>query len=1489
MALDGRVVSHRKRRRRRQDKPAISAHLLLDERLTGDIGTVSEDLFSDLFPGLNNLSEHADDTRTLHVAITPWMPASLSAVTAISWTILSVRKHDSKTSARELAHSSILFPASSLALQSFKHTLESLSPHRTRRLDAPIEIRVLDVVPLPLDAVFVSLDTDALQKLEDVHNKFGGGFGGGSRGQRSNGKFHGNEISPDSPEGGKRKKGIIPTKAQQKRWTSATREALAGPRIVHAGDLLPFPLPSHPITHVPPPPAKITACEPVSQGIVVPSTRVVIVQSNSHQKIPLFAEQPGQRPESVGVAENNDNADDTSNEQFFSAVEDRSGWQSTTPPDEDDTSNLFDTGHSETENSELSEDEDMISLNAPGLPPSTSGVMSSMTAATPRALGGLTNGAATPGSVLSGFTATTMRGPPGSRSRVFQAHGMLERLTDELLHPRPSGEDDDEARVYIDVATLAKLGCFSGDWVKIAATAEPQMSGLGLWGLGNADHDSERHDWRAVKIFGIPEGIAGKTPKYTVNNSHERRSSLSYMLPTATTSHAYMSPILLENMGDPTHLKISALQNDNMARKVPASASPPSPKEVTLLKMLTPLATDRQLQPSLFASLKSHFESRRRLVKEGDLIAITIDERLGRAVFESSSAEDDMGYSDLLATRKSAAEDEDVVSPQRKHTAVAWFRVANIRFSDPSIGDSESKELWGGIAVMDPHNTSMRQSGTEQGNVPAILDSTWPFYLGTKALPASTGVQNLKTTALKEPPKSYVSAMRRRLRELIGAATQARAVHLGLPPMAILLTSNQRNIGKATLATQACEDLGIHTFVIDAYDVLSEGGAGGGDVKTEGLLKARAERALTCGSQYTVLLLRHVDALNADRMVTALREILDDSRVLVATSCEVNKIPDGIRAIFTHELEVNAPDEAEREGILRNIAATKGISLAPEVDLSSVAVKTAALVAGDLVDVVERAVVAQQQRLEKLASSSISDSGNSNSDKVTVRDILISGGSSTASLIPDDLTIAVDAARKNFADSIGAPKIPTVSWADVGGLSHVINSILETIQLPLTHPSLFSRGLKKRSGILFYGPPGTGKTLLAKAIATEFSLNFFSVKGPELLNMYIGESEANVRRVFQRARDARPCVVFFDELDSVAPKRGNQGDSGGVMDRIVSQLLAELDGMSGGEGDEGGGKGTKGAGGGGQGVFVIGATNRPDLLDQALLRPGRFDKMLYLGVSDTHAKQEKILEALTRKFALDASLSLSRIAETLPFTYTGADLYALCSDAMLKAITRQARAVDVKIEALNTNPEHLHAELLKSAEAKGKPKHDVRGPPGKVTTAWFFDHLASKEDTDVVVIEEDFAAAQKDLVPSVSAEELKHYDRVRRTFEGQEKEKDKVNGPRPSIQANGVAKGSVPSKPDLFASPLTTHAILKRKPATGRLKGKSKATVEYLDGDADEEILDGGLGEREQDSDDDYIIRTDAPVGKGKGKATTRPGFQGRFGDAMEGDGDLYS
>ena len=289
-------------------------------------------------------------------------------------------------------------------------------------------------------------------------------------------------------------------------------------------------------------------------------------------------------------------------------------------------------------------------------------------------------------------------------------------------------------------------------------------------------------------------------------------------------------------------------------------------------------------------------------------------------------------------------------------------------------------------------------------------------------------------------------------------------------------------------------------------------------------------------------------------------------------------------------------------------------------------------------------------------------------------------------------------------------------------------------------------------GILLYGPPGTGKTLLAKAVATSFSLNFFSVKGPELLNMYIGESEANVRRVFQRARDARPCVVFFDELDSVAPRRGNQADSAGVMDRIVSQLLAELDGMSDSNGDTG--------------VFVIGATNRPDLLDPALLRPGRFDKMLYLGVSQTHEQQVNIIRALTRKFKLGDDVDLMAVAETCPFTFTGADFYALCSDAQLKAMTRAAEKVNEKIARY----------------------------PKKVSTQWWFDHVATAEDLEWQVEMQDFMAARKELVPSVSAQEQETYRRLQAQFSNVEsngtngKQKGKGTGTE-IVYANGENEG----------------------------------------------------------------------------------------------------
>lgn len=154
--------------------------------------------------------------------------------------------------------------------------------------------------------------------------------------------------------------------------------------------------------------------------------------------------------------------------------------------------------------------------------------------------------------------------------------------------------------------------------------------------------------------------------------------------------------------------------------------------------------------------------------------------------------------------------------------------------------------------------------------------------------------------------------------------------------------------------------------------------------------------------------------------------------------------------------------------------------------------------------------------------------------------------------------------QSSFSDSLGAPKVPKVLWSDIGGLAKLKEEIQTSIGLPLKHLHLMGKNLR-RSGILLYGPPGTGKTLVAKAVATECNLSFLSVQGPELLNMYVGQSEQNVREVFARARSAAPCVIFLDELDSLAPNRGMAGDSGGVMDRVVSQLMTEMNGMTAGK------------------------------------------------------------------------------------------------------------------------------------------------------------------------------------------------------------------------------------------------------------------------------------------------------------------------------------
>ena len=1269
-----RSVDHCKRkRRRREDRTPLRGWLQPVDHLKGNVGVASSDLFARLF---QNISRSPDDVVSIdevgYIAITPSSSPSQNLVSRAKWNLLPVRCQITKEEgALKRDGFSVQIPAKSLALQSCAQALRLNAAGKGKgRLG--MEVGILEVQPIKLHTVCVDVDGDLLDKHDKVQKQFGGGFlsaqanGSTSKGK---GKARANSHENEIPQ--------AQAQTQDDQLIQVVREALVESMLVRQNDLLALPLPTHPITHVSFPPSKISLCEPVLQGLLSPTTRIVINRIRhldpTKQRLPSVAANRAFR----GVP----TEDDTSNEQFYSAAEhDGNDARNDGALRED----YLESENSDKESTSSSDEplEEMISMKAPTMRNGAAGALSSRTAATPRLK---KNGTSTPGSVFSNFTSTTARRIASGRPRTFQANGLMSKISDDLLHPKPARDEDDEARVYVDIKALLKLGCFSGDWVKIQATSRPQTFPSRLWGFETPSEDGVYEVFKPAKIYGLPNMQPMHPRRYSRAQPDQRRSSV--ITTDRVTPIAWLSPIILSNLGQPSSIDISTLPNPTPEDPVSAEklriTAPPLARELTLLRIASPLSSERNLQAGLFSALKRHFETKRRILQRGDLIALSVDVSTSR-LLSSATADGDADAEQLL----------NAVDTESSSTSlsIAWFKVGTILAQEENLPSGS----WGGAATIESSTTRMRQVGSEQCRLPATVCSTWEYYLGVKPTMASTEDDHYITP----PIKPYVTPVRRRLRELMAAATSPRAVHLGMDPVIACLHSTQRSIGKSMMTWQAAADLGLHVFEIDASDIIA-GGADGGDVKTEGFLRGRIDRALTCGAPCTIILLRHIEALTADRIIAALKDIVKDVRMLVATTTEIQKVPDGFRSIFTHELEVVAPDEGDREGILQTLVQDRGLE--HNVDLLSVSVKTAALVAGNLVDIVDRACVAKQERLKHLMTQA-------ENNGALLRDLLISGGEFVRCLVKEDFSVAVEAARKNFADAAGAPKIPNVSWDDVGGLENVKEAVLETIQLPLERPELFAKGMKKRSGILFYGPPGTGKTLLAKAIATEFSLNFFSVKGPELLNMYIGESEANVRRVFQRARDARPCVVFFDELDSVAPKRGNQGDSGGVMDRIVSQLLAELDGMS--DGEEGGG-----------GVFVIGATNRPDLLDQALLRPGRFDKMLYLGISDTHEKQMTILEALTRKFSLGSDVSLQRVAQSLPFTYTGADLYALCSDAMLKAITRQTSAVDAKIKAL---------------------------PGGPVSTAYFFDHLATNEDIVVIVTEEDFHAAQRELVGSVS-------------------------------------------------------------------------------------------------------------------------------------------
>lgn len=386
--------------------------------------------------------------------------------------------------------------------------------------------------------------------------------------------------------------------------------------------------------------------------------------------------------------------------------------------------------------------------------------------------------------------------------------------------------------------------------------------------------------------------------------------------------------------------------------------------------------------------------------------------------------------------------------------------------------------------------------------------------------------------------------------------------------------------------------------------------------------------------------------------------------VVIGATNRVNALDPALRrgGRFDREIEIGIPDKHGREEIL--LIHTRGMPLAKDVNLERLAEVTHGFVGADLEQLTKEAAMHSLRKIiPKL---------NLEEDTIPAEilsELEVSQNDFNEAL----LGIQPSALREVFVE------VPNIGWEDVGGLNAEKAEIRQSIETPLKHPKFFAHmGAKQPKGILLFGPPGTGKTLLAKAVAHETQANFINVKGPELLSKWVGESEKGIREVFRKARQAAPAIIFFDEIDSIAPVRGKSFDSG-VTERMISQFLTELDGL-----EEL------------RGVVVVAATNRPDMIDPALLRPGRFDKIIGFGLPDEFARLE-ILKIHTKDIPLASDVDLEAWSKKTT-DFSGAEIASLCHEAVQIAVQEHLPSIQEKDDDFsnyNVNNSHFEASYNK--------------------------------------------------------------------------------------------------------------------------------------------------------------------------------------------------
>ena len=478
---------------------------------------------------------------------------------------------------------------------------------------------------------------------------------------------------------------------------------------------------------------------------------------------------------------------------------------------------------------------------------------------------------------------------------------------------------------------------------------------------------------------------------------------------------------------------------------------------------------------------------------------------------------------------------------------------------------------------------------------------------------------------------------------------------LGIEPPKGVLLYGPPGTGKTLLAKAVANESNAYFISINGPEIMS---------KFYGESEARLREVFQKAQENapSIIFIDEIDAIAPKReevtgeverrVVSQLLALMDglEARgqvIVIGATNRPNAVDPALRrpGRFDREIEIGVPDKDGRYEIL--LIHTRGMPLAKDVDLKKLAEMTHGYTGADIAALCrEAAMKALRRYLPEI---------NLEEERIP-QNILESMEVRMGDFLAAYREITPTAMREVYIE------IPNVHWQDIGGLEKVKAELIETVEWPLKYPEAFKNvGIQPPKGILLFGPPGCGKTLLAKAVATESEANFISIKGPEVFSKWVGESEKAIREVFRKARMASPSVIFFDEFDALVPRRGMGYADQGVSERVISQLLTEMDGITDLEN-----------------IVVLAATNRPDMLDPAVLRPGRFDKLIYVNAPDEKARLE-IFKIYTKNMPLAKDVNIEELALTTK-GYSGADIKAVCNEAGMNALRRDITGREVRME-----------------------------------------------------------------------------------------------------------------------------------------------------------------------------------------------------------------